>query len=45
MDTFGHSATNAKLVHQLGYRSIFFARIDQQEKDWLNSNQQMEFKW
>ena len=33
IDTFGHSASTAKIYTELGYRAIFMTRIDYEEKN------------
>jgi hypothetical protein len=33
IDEFGHSSVNAKLFAQMGYDAIFFARIDEDDKN------------
>ncbi len=32
LDSFGHSQTNARILAELGYDAMFFARMDQDEK-------------
>ena len=45
IDSFGHSLTNAKLLSQLGYDALFFARVDDDERKWRKENKQLEFIW
>ena len=33
IDPFGHSATQARLFHDMGFDAWFFARVDHQDKD------------
>ena len=45
IDAFGHSLTNAHLLAEVGMEANFFARIDDNEKDWRKRNKQLEFMW
>ncbi len=45
VDTFGHSATQAKLFAQMGFDAIFMGRIEYSEHDYRNSTKQLEFVW
>lgn len=45
LDSFGHSLTNAKILSQLGYEALFFARVDDDERKWRKDNKQLEFIW
>jgi hypothetical protein len=45
LDSFGHSLTNAKILSQLGYDALIFARLDDDERNWRKENKQLEFIW
>ena len=34
IDSFGHSITNVKILAQMGYDALFFARANEYEKIW-----------
>jgi lysosomal alpha-mannosidase len=42
---FGHSATNARLFSDLGYKGQFFAKIDNDIKDNLHATHDFNFLW
>jgi alpha-mannosidase len=33
LDAFGHSATNARLFSEFGFEAIFFARLDDKDRE------------
>ena len=45
LDPFGHSKTYAKLISEIGYESLFFAREDQVDKNNRTLHRQLEFMW
>lgn len=45
LDPFGHSHTLAKIVSEMQYESLFFARADQTEKNLRSANKSLEFMW
>jgi hypothetical protein len=45
MDTFGHSATFAKLASDLGSEGMFMSRIDPIDKHWIINKGDIEFNW
>ena len=45
LDDFGHSNSNAKLLAQMGYEALFFARIHYQDHRMRAANQELEFIW
>lgn len=46
IDPFGHSATQAALLSaEVGFQSLFFARIDWQDRRQRLSTRDMEFMW
>ena len=45
LDPFGHSNTLAKIVAEMGYEALFFARIKQSDKELMAKNQSLEFLW
>ncbi len=44
-DPFGHSNTMASLFSQMGFSSVFFARIDYQDYQHRKNNVELEFLW
>lgn len=44
-DAFGHSAATVELFAKMGFETISFARVDDQEKTNRKMNQEMEFIW
>ncbi|XP_063446500.1 lysosomal alpha-mannosidase-like isoform X2 [Mytilus trossulus] len=45
VDPFGHSREQASLFAQLGYDSLFFGRLDYQDKNKRLNESNMEFVW
>ena len=45
IDPFGHSASNAYLLKEMGFETIVFVRIDYKEKNIRRANKTMEFNW
>jgi alpha-mannosidase len=45
IDPFGHSNANARLFAEMGLDAVFFARLDQQEKDKRLEEKTMEWIW
>ena len=45
IDAFGHSSVNAHLYAEMGFNSIFFARISDNLKTQFKSNHRLEFNW
>lgn len=45
IDPFGHSREQASLFAQMGYDSLFFMRLDHQEKDRRLKTRTMEMMW
>ena len=45
IDPFGHSAANARLMADMGYDALFFARIDYEIKEQKLADKEMEFVW
>ncbi|TNV85114.1 hypothetical protein FGO68_gene2057 [Halteria grandinella] len=45
VDSFGHSAATPDLFHKMGFDSLFFARVSDQEKDLRKERKLMEFMW
>eukprot|EP00347_Sterkiella_histriomuscorum_P020142 403338949 len=44
-DSFGHSVTTPELLKDLGFDALFFARVDDDEKNYRKQRQEMEFMW
>ncbi|CDW89891.1 glycosyl hydrolases family 38 protein [Stylonychia lemnae] len=44
-DSFGHSAATPDLMLDLGMEAIFFARVDEELKNYFKNNQSLEFYW
>ena len=45
IDPFGHSNTNARLFAEMGFDSLFFARLDYQDKEKRLNDKELEFVW
>ena len=45
IDTFGHTASNARLYAEMGFESWFFARFDRSDKKQRESDQSLQFIW
>lgn len=46
IDTFGHSTTQAALLSaDLGFKAMYFARIDYQDYEKRKANRDFEFVW
>ena len=45
LDAFGHSATNARLFTEFGFEAIFFARLDDKDRDERMKNKELTFLW
>lgn len=45
LDSFGHSKTNMRLLAELGYDSVFGARIDYKERKYRKEMHTREFIW
>jgi len=45
VDSFGHSAATPELFQKMGFDSLFFARINELEKDARKQRQELEFVW
>lgn len=45
IDPFGHSASNAYILKEMGFETIVFVRIDYKEKNIRRANKTMEFNW
>ena len=44
-DAFGHSAATPDLFAKMGFETISFARVDDEEKNQRKINKEMEFIW
>lgn len=44
-DTFGHSAATPELFTRMGFETITFARIDNEEKIQRMKDKELEFYW
>lgn len=44
-DSFGHSAATPEIFARMGFETISFARIDDEEKRRRKASQEMEFLW
>lgn len=44
-DAFGHAAASPELYSKLGFESIFFGRIDDEEKNYRKGQKSLEFVW
>ena len=45
IDTFGHSQAHAALLGSMGMRSVYFSRIDTEDRLHRASKRQLEFLW
>ena len=45
LDSFGHSAGNARLYADIGYEAVFFARMDRPEIKSRFKNKELDFIW
>ena len=45
VDSFGHSKTNQRLLHELGMEAMFAARDSAQDKATRRQNKELEFWW
>ena len=45
VDGFGHSAATPELYARMGFESLFFARVGDEEKEYRKSKKLMEFEW
>lgn len=45
IDPFGHSASNAYMIKEMGFETIVYVRIDYNEKDIRKNQKSMEFHW
>jgi alpha-mannosidase len=45
IDPFGHHASTASLFYQMGFKAIFFSRIDFQDKALRLQKKEMEMLW
>lgn len=45
IDTFGHSREMASLAALMGFEGMFFARIDEEERNQRRDQRAMEFLW
>ena len=45
VDPFGHSATYAKVMSEMGFENLVLCRIDEKEKNYRKSKGMMEFFW
>ncbi len=45
VDTFGHSAVTPELFSRMGFKSIFFSRIDEEDRLNRSLNKALEFEW
>ena len=45
IDTFGHSQAHAALLGSMGVRSVYFSRIDTEDRLHRASKRQLEFLW
>ena len=44
-DAFGHSAATVELFSRMGFKTIAFARIDDEEKVVRKNKKELEFIW
>ena len=44
-DAFGHSSATVELFSRMGFESISFARIDDEEKEIRKGKKELEFIW
>jgi lysosomal alpha-mannosidase len=45
IDPFGHSASNAYILNQMGFTKIVYVRIDQKEKNQRIQKKELEFRY
>ena len=45
IDPFGHSKEQAKLFAEMGFKGLFFARIEQSDKDRRKANKSLQMWW
>ena len=45
MDSFGHSAGNARLYADIGFEAVFFARMDRPEIKNRFKKKELDFIW
>lgn len=45
VDAFGHSAATPELYARMGFKSISFARINEDERDRRAAEKSLEFEW
>ena len=45
LDAFGHSATNARLFTEFGFEAMFFARLDDKDREERVKNHELTFLW
>lgn len=45
IDPFGHSREQASLFAQFGFDGVFFARLDNQDRETRKRNKTMDFLW
>lgn len=45
IDPFGHSASNAVILREMGFEQIVFVRIDEKEKRIRRAEKTLEFHW
>lgn len=45
IDPFGHSKEQAKLFAEMGFKGLFFARIEQNDKDRRKANKSLQMWW
>lgn len=44
-DQFGHSAATVELFANMGFESVFFGRINDEEKNYRKETKTLEFIW
>ena len=44
-DAFGHSASIPELFTRMGFKSIFFSRIDDEDREYRKAHKELEFLW
>lgn len=45
MDSFGHSATTARMFEEMGFEAFIFARMNETQKRSFKSDKTMQFVW
>lgn len=45
VDSFGHSAATPELMQKMGFESLVFSRVSENEKIYRKSQKAMEFMW